>query len=245
MAASKPETRDASRRPSAVPARGKQVLTERDILQAWKEKKKQLVVPVSMLITPAARDAAKIRKIELRREGVTDQSTKTVISKKPAAHEPAVSPTEGVVAIGADHAGYALKEQIKVYLRELGYRFEDMGTFSESPVDYPDVAAAVAQEVARGRAWRGIVIDGAGIGSAMAANKIAGVRAANCHDLYSARNSREHNNANVLTLGSRNLGIDIVKGIIALWLATDFGGGRHLHRVEKITALEKKIFGGR
>lgn len=245
MAASKPEGHDASRRPSTAPARGKQVLTERDILQAWKEKKKQLIVPVSMLITPAARDAAKARKIELRREGAIDQSTVAATSKKNAAHSPPVSPADGVVAIGADHAGYALKEQIKVYLRELGYRFEDMGTFSEASVDYPDVAATVAQEVANGRAWRGIVIDGAGIGSAMAANKIPGVRAANCHDLYTARNSREHNNANVLTLGSRNLGIDIVKGIIALWLATDFGGGRHLHRVEKITKLEKKFLGSR
>ncbi|MDZ7289767.1 MAG: ribose 5-phosphate isomerase B [candidate division KSB1 bacterium] len=146
-----------------------------------------------------------------------------------------------MVALGADHGGYALKEQIKVYLRELGYRFQDFGTFSESPVDYPDVAEAVATEVANGKAWRGIIIDGAGIGSAMAANKIPGVRAANCHDIYTARNSREHNNANVLTLGGRNLGIDIVKEIVKVWLETGFGGGRHLRRVEKISTLEKKF----
>lgn len=189
-----------------------------------------------MLITPAARDAAKFRKIELLREGEADHSPAT-----PAGAAPIVSQASGSIAIGADHGGYALKEQIKIYLRELGYHFQDMGTFSESPVDYPDVAAAVAQEVAAGKAWRGIIIDGAGIGSAIAANKIPGVRAANCHDLYTARNSREHNNANVLTLGSRNLGIDIVKEIVAVWLATGFGGGRHLRRVEKIGELERKF----
>jgi ribose 5-phosphate isomerase B len=214
--------------------RRKQVLTERDILQVWREKKSQIVVPSGILITPAARDAARVRKIELRREGETE---------KPAAASsaPTAPPASGVIAIGADHGGYALKEQIKIYLRDLGYHFQDFGTFSESPVDYPDIAEAIATEVANGKAWRGIIIDGAGIGSTMAANKIPGARAANCHDLYTARNSREHNNANILTLGSRNLGIDIVKEIVQVWLATGFGGGRHLRRVEKIAALEKKF----
>jgi len=214
----------------------KQVLTERDILQAWQEKKSQLVVPAKILITPAARDAARVRKIELRREGET---AKTAAPAAPSA--PPMPATSGVIAIGADHGGYAVKEQMKIYLRELGYHFQDLGTFSEAPVDYPDVAEAVAMEVASGKAVRGILIDGAGIGSAIAANKIPGVRAANCHDVYTARNSREHNNANVLTLGSRNLGIDIVKEIVQVWLATGFGGGRHLQRVDKISALEKKF----
>jgi len=215
-------------------ARRKQVLTERDILQAWHEKKSQLLVPAGMLITPAAADAARARKIELQREGETAKPV------TPAA--PPVAPqSKGMIAVGADHGGYALKEQIKTYLRELGYHFQDLGTFSEAPVDYPDVAEAVASEVANGKAWRGIIIDGAGIGSAMAANKIPGVLAANCHDIYTARNSREHNNANVLTLGSRNLGIDIIRDVVQVWLATGFGGGRHLRRVEKISALEKKF----
>jgi len=215
--------------------RRKQVLTERDILQAWHEKKSQLVIPAGMLITPAAADAARVRKIELRREGETANPV------APAASPPIVPPVKGMIAIGADHGGYALKEQIKIYLRELGYHFQDLGAFGEAPVDYPDVAEAVATEVANGKAWRGIIIDGAGIGSAMAANKIPSVLAANCHDIYTARNSREHNNANVLTLGSRNLGIDIVKEVVQVWLATGFGGGRHLRRVEKIIALEKKF----
>lgn len=214
----------------------KQVLTERDILQAWQEKKSQLIIPAKVLVTPAARDAARARKIELRREGEAEKKT------APAAPSASIMPAlSGTIAIGSDHGGYALKEQIKSYLRELGYHFNDLGTFSEAPVDYPDIAAAVAMEVAGGKAVRGILIDGAGIGSAMAANKIPGVLAANCHDVYTARNSREHNNANVLTLGSRNLGIDIVKEVVKVWLATGFGGGRHLPRVEKILALEKKF----
>lgn len=214
----------------------KQVLTERDILQAWQEKKSQLVVPAKILITPAARDAARARKIELRREGETAKAVAPAAPPVPPL--PAIS---GVIAIGADHGGYAVKEQIKTYLREWGYHFQDLGTFSEAPVDYPDIAEAVAAVVASGKAERGILIDGAGIGSAMAANKVPGVRAANCHDVYTARNSREHNNANVLTLGSRNLGIDIVKEVVHVWLTTGFGGGRHLRRVEKISALEKKF----
>ena len=226
----------ASKSKTSGDKRAKQVLTERDILQAGQEKKSQLVVPIGMLITPAARDAAKVRKIELRREG---EAEKKIAPTAPPV--PIAPPSSGTIAIGADHGGYALKEQIKIYLRELGYHFQDLGTFSEAPVDYPDVAEAVATEVAHGKSARGILIDGAGIGSAIAANKIPGVRAANCHDLYTARNSREHNNANVLTLGSRNLGIDIVKEIVQVWLATGFGGGRHLKRVEKIIALEQKF----
>ncbi|MCK6559284.1 ribose 5-phosphate isomerase B [candidate division KSB1 bacterium] len=149
-----------------------------------------------------------------------------------------------LVFIGSDHAGYQFKEQIKSWLRELGYRHEDVGTFSEAPVDYPDIAELVAQKVAAKPELRGIIIDGAGIGAAIAANKVPGVRAAACFDPYTTRNSREHNNTNVLCLGSRNLGIDIAKEIVKIWLATGFGGGRHLRRVEKITALEQKYRGG-
>ncbi|MEK7727175.1 MAG: ribose 5-phosphate isomerase B [candidate division KSB1 bacterium] len=218
----------------------KRVITERDVIQAWQEHKTQLLVPTGGLITPAARDAARVKKIAL-----VDSSQE----KKPA--EPARKPPEsllasaGAIALGSDHGGYALKEQLKDHLRSLGYRFDDVGTFSEAPVDYADIAELVAQKVASGTASRGIVIDGAGVGSAMAANKIPGVRAAACYDTYTAKNSREHNNANVLSLGSRNLGIDIVKEIVKVWLETGFGGGRHLKRVEKIMALEQKYFRGK
>ncbi|NUO82474.1 ribose 5-phosphate isomerase B [candidate division KSB1 bacterium] len=218
----------------------KRVITERDVLQAWQERKTQLLVPAGVLITPAARDAAKAKKIAL-----LNPSQEKTQAEIPAQSSVPLPASTGVIVIGSDHGGYALKEQLKDYLRSLGYRHEDVGTFSEAAVDYPDIAELVAQKVANGSAPCGIVIDGAGVGSAIAANKIPGVRAAACYDTYTAKNSREHNNANVLSLGSRNLGIDIAKEIVKVWLATGFGGGRHLKRVEKILALEQKYFRGK
>lgn len=143
-----------------------------------------------------------------------------------------------VVAIGADHGGFALKGELKLYLQGNGYEMLDLGTHSTEAVDYPDLAEAVARKVASGEAWRGIVIDGAGIGSCMAANKIDGVRAAMCYDYATAVNSREHNDANVLTLGAGLIGPALAKEIANTWLLTEFGGGRHAKRVEKIIALE-------
>jgi ribose 5-phosphate isomerase B len=144
------------------------------------------------------------------------------------------------VAIGSDHGGYAMKEALKPFLVELGYAVEDCGTFSEAAVDYPDIAAAVARRVAAGACWRGIVIDGAGIGSCMAANKVAGVRASLCYDLSTARNAREHNDANVLTLGAGLLGLGLAKEIARVWLATECTEDRHKRRVAKIMALEQR-----
>lgn len=149
---------------------------------------------------------------------------------------PAGSPR--LVAIGADHGGFALKGELKLYLQGNGYEVLDLGTHSTEAVDYPDLAEAVARKVASGEAWRGIVIDGAGIGSCMAANKIPGVRAAMCYDHATAVNSREHNDANVLTLGAGLIGPALAKQIANTWLLTEFGGGRHAKRVEKINALE-------
>ena len=118
-----------------------------------------------------------------------------------------------------------------------GYKVIDVGTNTKDSVDYPDIALAVAELVAEGKAWRGVVIDGAGIGSCMAANKVPGVRAASCYDYATAVNSREHNDANVLTLGAGLIGINLAKQILNTWLATEFGGGRHARRVDKITAI--------
>ncbi|KAA0227584.1 ribose 5-phosphate isomerase B [bacterium] len=217
--------------PVAPSRKSKQVLTERDILQAWKERKTQIIVPTGALVTPAARDAAKVRKIALisAASQAAPAETPTAVSEKPQ-----------LVVIGSDHAGYQLKEQIKTHLRDLGYRHEDVGAFSEASVDYPDIAELVAQRVAGQASLRGIIIDGAGIGSTIAANKVPGIRAAACFDTYTTKNSREHNNTNVLCLGSRNLGSDIAKEIVTVWLATGFGGGRHQRRIEKIAALEQK-----
>jgi len=143
-----------------------------------------------------------------------------------------------IVAIGTDHGGVELKEDLKATLAELGYDVIDCGTNTKDSVDYPDFAAAVARLVAQGKAWRGVMIDGAGIGSCMAANKIDGVRAAMCYDYATAVNSREHNDANVLTLGAGLIGVNQAKLILKTWLATEFGGGRHAGRVNKIMALE-------
>lgn len=148
------------------------------------------------------------------------------------------------VAIGSDHGGFALKETLKRYLtEELGYRVKDVGTNSDASCDYPDYATRVAEAVARGECSRGIMIDGAGIGSSMAANKVAGVLAACCHNVATVVNSREHNNANVLTLGSGVVGRGLARQMVRTWLATDFGGGRHERRVAKIFDLEKRWTG--
>jgi len=156
----------------------------------------------------------------------------------------ASSPGQRTVAVGADHGGYELKELLRGYLGELGYEVVDCGTEGTQSVDYPDFALAVAQLVAQGRAWRGIIVDGAGIGSCMAANKVPGVRAAMCYDQATAFNSREHNNANVLTLGAGLIGPNLARQIVETWLETPFGGGRHARRVDKIMEIERRFSKG-
>jgi ribose 5-phosphate isomerase B len=151
-----------------------------------------------------------------------------------------VEPADGPIAIGADHGGYPLKEFLKAGLIEQGYNVLDCGTHSTDSVDYPDFASAVARLVSEAEAWRGIIVDGAGIGSCMVANKWPGVRAALCYDHATAVNSREHNNANVLTLGAGLIGQQLARQIVTTWLATPFGGGRHARRVDKINALESR-----
>ncbi|MBM3137345.1 MAG: ribose 5-phosphate isomerase B [Chloroflexi bacterium] len=145
------------------------------------------------------------------------------------------------VAIGSDHGGFEMKCMLLTYLSALGFQSIDCGTHSKESVDYPDFAFAVAVKVRSGAAWRGIVIDGAGIGSCMAANKVPGVRAAMCYDYATAVNSREHNDANVLTLGAGLLGENQVKLIVKTWLETLFGGDRHARRVDKIVGIERKF----
>jgi len=144
------------------------------------------------------------------------------------------------IAIGADHGGFVLKSILKDDLASAGYVVTDVGTYSPEAVDYPDYAHAVAKLVSSGQAWRGIVIDGAGIGSCMVANKVPGVRATLAYDLSSANNSREHNDANVLTLGAGLIGTNLAKQIVQTWLTTEFGGGRHVRRVDKITAIDQE-----
>jgi ribose 5-phosphate isomerase B len=144
------------------------------------------------------------------------------------------------IAIGADHAGFLLKEHLKRTLQRLGYSVDDHGTHSEEPVDYPPICIEVARAVVDGRADRGIVLGGSGKGEQIAANKVAGVRAALCNDLYTARLSREHNDANVLSMGGRIVATGLADEIVALWLKTPFDGGRHQRRINQITAAERR-----
>jgi ribose 5-phosphate isomerase B len=144
------------------------------------------------------------------------------------------------IALGADHGGYSLKEILKSFLSKQGYHVDDCGTHSMESVDYPDFALAVAKKVSDKEAWRGIIIDGAGIGSCMVANKVSGVRAAMCYDTATALNSREHNDANVLTLGGGMIDHTSALQITLTWLNTLFAGGRHARRVDKIMEVERK-----
>ncbi len=145
-----------------------------------------------------------------------------------------------VVAIGADHGGFDLKENLRAYVAERGVDVRDMGTYNKNAVDYPEFAHGVAKLVSSGKAWRGIMIDGAGIGSCIVANKVPGIRAGMAYDLSTAMNSREHNDTNVLTLGAGLIGVNLARQIVKTWLTTEFGGGRHAPRVEKIMAVEKQ-----
>jgi ribose 5-phosphate isomerase B len=143
------------------------------------------------------------------------------------------------IAIGADHAGFALKEELRSFLANEGHEVLDLGTASEDPVDYPVVCFDVARAVVRGDAERGIVLGGSGQGEQIAANKVDGIRAALCHDLWMARMSRAHNDANVLSMGGRVVAPAYAKEIVREWLATPFDGGRHERRIEEISRIER------
>ena len=143
------------------------------------------------------------------------------------------------IAIGADHAGFLLKEHLKATLQRLGHSVEDHGTHSEESVDYPPISVGVARAVVDGRADRGIVLGGSGQGEQIAANKVPGARAALCHDLYTARLSRQHNDANVLSMGGRIVATGLADEILVLWLDTPFEGGRHQRRIDQIHECEK------
>ncbi|MFZ1061547.1 MAG: ribose 5-phosphate isomerase B [Candidatus Rokuibacteriota bacterium] len=150
-----------------------------------------------------------------------------------------------VIALGADHAGWELKEALKAWLIENGHQILDFGTHSPNSVDYPDYALEVAESVVSGKAERGLLVCGTGIGMAMTANKVPGIRAALCSDPFMARMSREHNDANVLALGGRLMDGELGLEILQMWLATEFAGGRHERRLGKIAQIESRFLQGR
>ena len=181
----------------------------------------ELRISRESIITPSARDAIRERAIK--------------IVEVPA--DP--PPPDKTVALGADHGGFSMKRTLTPIFAELGLHVRDIGTDSEKPVDYPDIAAKVAEMVVGGTATRGVIVDGAGIGSSIVANKFPGIRAALCYDRASAKNSREHNDSNVLTLGGRLLTPSQAEDVLRVWLTTPFAGGHHAARVRKIAEIEK------
>jgi ribose 5-phosphate isomerase B len=192
----------------------------------------EFAVPSNALFTPLARQALIERQIQITSPASPAPSILSASDRSRTGR--------GAVALGSDHAGFSLKEDLKAYLAELGYAVVDCGASGTEPVDYPDFALAVGELVAGRRAERGILVDGAGIGSSVAANKVPGVRAALCYDLATAVNSREHNDANVLTLGAGQIGTALARQIVRAWLETRFAGGRHARRVNKILEIERR-----
>ena len=207
--------------PPVIDESVKDVITEADVRDV--PARAALLIREDAIITPSARDLIRENSVEIRHR-----------SRRSA------TGLHRIIAIGADHGGYQAKERLKKHLDELGYRHRDFGAFSEEAVDYPDFAHAVAQAVANGNCDLGIMIDGAGIGSCITANKVPGIRAAMCYDIATARNSREHNYANVLTLGGKLLTTEKISEIVNVWLSTPEGEPRHGKRVAKIIAIEKQ-----
>ena len=181
-----------------------------------------------------------------RSDGVSESEirelVRRVVDELDGGRQPAAVESGGAeVAVGADHGGVALKDRLLTHLRDQGVEVTDCGTHGTEPADYPKIAADVAERVASGACRWGVIIDGAGTGSCMAANKVPGVRAALCYDVSSARNSREHNHANVLTLGAGLIGEGLALQIVDAWLATPWGPGRHARRVDLITEVERRF----
>ncbi len=229
-------------------------MTERDVRAVAGSSR--LILPDRAIVTPAARDLARQLGVVLQPPDSTQTGGSGVQGAESARSNPAAPPTphvplpiprggdgEGargrVVAVGSDHGGFPLKEHLKTVIPRLGWEVRDVGCESAESVDYPVYAARVADAVAYGDAAFGIMVDGAGIGSAMVANKIPGARAALCYDLTTAQNAREHNNANILTLGGTLIGTRLASEIVRVFLATPFGGGRHQRRVAMIDALDE------
>ncbi|HUL42885.1 MAG TPA: ribose 5-phosphate isomerase B [Bacteroidota bacterium] len=212
----------------------RKLITEQSILEAAKRGETSVSAGDGAIVTAAAKDRAAALGITIGKPSVKKNTSE-------AAAPPSPGGGKGeTIALGSDHGGFAMKEQLKSILESQGFHVVDVGTYSEESCDYPEFAYAVAKMVSLGDAAHGIMIDSVGIASAIVANKLRGIRAACCTDEFMARSSREHNNANVLTLGGKTLGIETAKGIVKAWIETPFGGGRHQKRIEKIADIENR-----
>lgn len=203
-----------------IDERGKRVITENELRGAGESD--TIRIDESAMLTPLAADI-------IRERGITVER----VRRRSAARRLRI-------AIAADHGGFEMKEELKRVLADLGYDFQDLGTHSTDAVDYPDYAHLAARAVSRKTCDLAIIIDGAGIGSCMTANKVPGIRAAMCYDKATARNSREHNGANVLTLGGKMISNQLMREIVEAWLTTELTEDRHRRRVAKIDAVERE-----
>jgi len=208
----------------------KKVFTEEDIIRLKKEGNRIVVAGKSDIFTPSALDKIRdfhlsIKKIDV---GISEVADRGINSPQ-------------IIAIGGDHTGFKVKAMIAKFMSSKGFQIKDVGTFSEQSCDYPDFAYAVAQKVVNKEVEFGIIIDATGIPSAITANKVPGIRAATCYNEFSAKSAREHNNSNVLVLGAKTLGEETIKSIIEKWISTDFAGERHQRRLDKITAIERRM----
>ena len=211
----------------------KKVITERDILELEKQGIKVLIKTKDTIITPLALDRIRFSKFTIveKEEIHSEQINQSINNNQTSVKR---------IIIGSDHTGFKLKNILIKYLIEKEYQVTDTGTFDEKPCDYPDYAKIVAKSISSGESDFGILIDASGIPSAIAANKIKGIRAATCYNAFSARSSRAHNNANVLVVGAKALGEETIKLIVDEWLSTKFEGGRHQKRLDKISDIENE-----
>jgi len=205
----------------------KKLITEDDVKKILKSGGKEIVVTNNDVLTPLAKD--RILHSGLKIVDSASTSTASILN------------TQIKIAIGSDHTGVKMKKILSDHLKQKGFDLFDVGTFTEDAVDYPDIAFNVANRVAIGEVNYGIIIDATGIPSAITANKIPNIRAATCYNEFSAKSSREHNNANVLVLGARTLGEETIKSIADVWLSSVFLGDRHQRRLDKIKAIEEKF----
>ena len=217
------------------------LVTEQTVRESASRGERRLQIPSDAIVTALALEAAARKGVVIERTGAG--GAVTVPSPVPSPLPPRPQPQHAgpiTVAIGSDHGGFALKATLVEFLRSNGFTVIDVGTRDEQPCDYPEFAHALAQKVASGEARLGIMIDGAGTGSCITVNKVPGIRGASCAHEFTARNAREHNDANVLTLGSRLIGSELATAVVKVFLQTPFAGGRHAARVEKILEVEQK-----
>ncbi|HLG32972.1 MAG TPA: ribose 5-phosphate isomerase B [Ignavibacteriaceae bacterium] len=209
----------------------KKLITESDVKNNLKQGLNVIVTGKNSIITPLALDLIKFNKMTIVEKKTDDEINLNTTSQEHSKNK---------ISIGSDHTGFRLKNILIKYLGENGFDTFDAGTYDEKPCDYPDFAKIVAESVSSGKSGFGILIDATGIPSAITANKVKGIRAATCYNSFSAKSSREHNDANILVVGAKALGEETIKSIVDVWLNTGFAGGRHQKRLDKINAIEKE-----